>query len=229
MGLDGIRTFEIHDELLDCAAVVRADPGLRAVVPGDPREVAAAGLAGELGAFGTALRGLLDRHGHRFVGRDLSYPTWRERPAVVVEMVQKLLEAGTRESTAERRARHRAILRRTADRIAAGVGGATRRLVFERAFAWCEEYYVLRENMRYHADRFLAVLRTLALSAAPHLVAAGELRERSDVFYLEADELRDALRGRCQDAAALAVRAAAATRRLRRISHAGSSRELRRR
>jgi len=195
IGVDGIHTFEIHDELLACAAVVRDDAALRALVAGDPVAVAQRCARGELGAFGARIVDLLARHGHRLAGRDLSYPTWREQPAVVVEMVQKLLEAGARETAAARRARRLEALLRAREEVASGLGGSLRGLVFERALAWCEEYYVLRENMRYHADLFLAALRRLALTAAGHLVAAGVLVTPSDVFYLEADELRAVVRG----------------------------------
>ena len=87
MGLDGIWTFAIHDELVACAALARANADLRAAIAGDPSRVAERCLRGELGPFGARVVALLDRHGHRLVGRDLSYPTWRERPAVVIETV----------------------------------------------------------------------------------------------------------------------------------------------
>lgn len=207
MGVDGIRTFEIHDELVACAVAARDDADLAQVVSGDPRTVAERCARGELGLFGERMRALLETHGHRLVGRDLSYPTWREEPAVVVQMVQKLLDAGVRETATARHARHREVRRRVAESVAAGLGGTVKRLIFERALAWCEEYYVLRENMRYHADLFLAALRRLSLAAAGHLAAAGELAVPGDVFHLEARELRDALLGRA--APDLAARATA--------------------
>lgn len=213
MGVDGIRTFEIHDELVACAVAARDDAVLAEVVSGDPRIVAQRCTRGELGRFGERMRALLRTHGHRLVGRDLSYPTWGEEPAVVVQMVQKLLDAGIHTTAAARHERHREARRRVAESVASGFGGAVKRLVFERALAWCEEYYVLRENMRYHADLFLAALRRLSLAAAGHLVAAGELARPDDVFHLEARELRDALLGRA--AADLAARATA-----RRASYA---------
>jgi phosphohistidine swiveling domain-containing protein len=207
-GLDGIWTFAIHDEVVACAALARSDADLRAAVSGDPDAVAARCLRGELGTFGARVVGLLQRHGHRLIGRDLSYPTWRERPAVVVETVQKLLEVDAPESVAQRRARHAATLRRVSERVGAGFAGTLRRIAFERSFAWCEEYYVLRENMRYHADLFLSALRALALEAASRLVASGELGRREDVFYLEAAELEETLLGRAIAGEPLASRAA---------------------
>lgn len=206
MGLGGIRTFEVHDELVACAALARADASLREDVVRDPAAVAAACVAGGGGAFAAGIRALLDRHGHRFVGRDLSQRTWREQPAVVVEMVRKLLDSGVRESSAGRRERRAEAVRRTAERIGAGLGGTVKRLAFERVLAWCGEYYVLRENMRYHADQFLAALRFLALTAATRLVGRGALHAPDDVFFLEIDELRASLLGSGSSPAALAER-----------------------
>ena len=169
MGLGGIRTFEVHDEILACAALARADEGLRRDLARDPAGVAASCVAGGGGAFAAGIRTLLARHGHRFVARDLSQPTWREQRAIVVEMVRKLLDSGMRESSEDRRARRRQAVRRTGECIAAGLGGTVKRIAFERVLGFCEQYYVVRENMRYHADLFLAALRFLAskLSAPP--------------------------------------------------------------
>ncbi|MBM4243319.1 MAG: hypothetical protein FJ148_05815 [Deltaproteobacteria bacterium] len=209
MGLAGIRTFEVHDEIVACAALARADRRLSDQVVRDPDAVAAACVAGSDGAFAAGIRSLLDRHGHRFVGRDLSQRTWREQPAVVVEMVRKLLDSGPRESPAERQSRRAAAVRRTAERVGAGIGGTVKRLAFERVLAWCEQYYVLRENMRYHADRFLAALRHLALVGAQRLVAEGALHVVEDVFLLEVDELRARLLGAGEAPGVLAARAVA--------------------
>jgi phosphohistidine swiveling domain-containing protein len=196
VGLDGIWTFAIHDQLVRCASLARDDAGLRHALAHDPNDVARLCLEGGLGPFGASVRDLIARHGHRLVGRDLSYPTWRERPAVVVEMVQKLLQAGPLEGAATRRARREVLLRHASEHVARGVGGSLRRLVFERCLDWCQEYYALRENMRYHADLFLAALRGLALAAGDRLAARGALHDPGDVFYLEATWLQDALHGR---------------------------------
>ncbi len=220
LGLDDVVTFAIHEELVRCAALARDDAALRDAMARDPGEVAARACAGELGVFGDRLRELVARHGHRLVGRDLSYPTWRERPGVVVEMVRKLLEAGPLEPAARRAERRDRLLERVAAQLASGLGGTARRLAFERCLAWCREYYALRENMRYHADLFLAALRGLALRASDRLVAAGILGARDDVFYLEGDELTGVLRG-VLPAAVVAARAA--TRRAAYERDAGAT------
>lgn len=209
MGLGGIRTFEVHDEVLACAALARADESLRRDLAADPHGVADSCVAGAPGAFADGIRTILARHGHRFVARDLSQPTWREQPAVVVEMVRKLLDSGTRESPEGRRAKRREAVRRTGERIATGLGGTVKRLAFERVLGFCEQYYVLRENMRYHADLFLAALRFLALAAAERLTAAGAIDRIDDVFFLQVDEVHSQLVGTGEEPRALAQRASA--------------------
>src|SRR5690606_22489252 len=120
VGLDGIWTFAIHDHLVRCAALADRDAQLVRAIEETPEEVARRALDGGLGAFGASVRDLIQRHGHRLVGRDLSYPTWRERPAVVIGMVHKLLQAQSLESAAARRARREDLLRRASERIGSG-------------------------------------------------------------------------------------------------------------
>ena len=189
-GLEGIQTFEAHDELVACARLAAEDAGLRQSLLGaDPGAIALACARREMGTFGERVLALLVHHGHRLVARDLSCPTWRERPAIVVEMIQQLLAGDTpfgRESRAERRSARSS---RLATRIGRGVGGSLRQELFARCLAWCQEYYAVRENMRYYADVFLAALRALALSAGDRLARSGMLEQSDDVFYLTYEEI----------------------------------------
>jgi len=194
-GIPGIRTFEVHEELFLLAARVREDPQLRAAVLDGPASTVAQRIArGDFGDFGRDFRGVLERHGHRLVARDLAFPTWRERPSVLIEMVRRLAASGG-EDAACRQARRNERLRRIDAELARGLGGFARRTAFRTVLRLCEQYYAVRENMRYHADYFLAALRGLALVAGDRLVAAGALADRDDVFYLRMDELARALEG----------------------------------
>jgi pyruvate,water dikinase len=193
-GIPGIRTFEVHEELLAVAARLREDPKLRTAVLDAPASTVAERAAqGDLGDFGRDFRSLLERHGHRLVARDLAFPTWRERPSVLVEMVRRLAASGG-EDAACRQARRSERLRRIDAELSRGFGGTLRWAAFRTVLHLCEQYYAVRENMRYHADYFLAALRGLALEAGGRLVVAGALADRDDVFYLRMDELSAALR-----------------------------------
>ncbi len=192
-GTEGIHTFEIHDELRAAAEVARHDQVLHsAVVSGGASDVAERCLHGDLGEVGERVRSIVDRHGHRLAGRDVACPTWRERPAAVVEILRGLLLAPPHDR-GSRRAESVAQARILVDRIGAGFGGTARRAAFETCLRWCREYYALRENMRYEADRFLALLRETALEAGRRLQRETALEDPDDVFFLEAGELLDAL------------------------------------
>jgi phosphohistidine swiveling domain-containing protein len=194
-GIPGIRTFEVHEELFLLAARLRDDPGLRAEIVDSPASEAAERAArGDLGDFGRDLLRLVERHGHRLVARDLSFPTWRERPSVLVEMVRRLAVSGSGAASSRREHREER-LRSIEAELSRGLAGPVRLQAFRAVLRLCEQYYAVRENMRYHADYFLSALRALALAAGDRLVAAGALADREDVFYLQMNELEPALRG----------------------------------
>jgi len=189
-GLEGIQTFEAHDDLVACARLAAADSRLRhELIAADPQDLAERCARREMGAFGDRVMSLLAHHGHRLVARDLSYPTWRERPAVVIEMIQQILASDVALTHEDRAARRAARLARLGGRLRGRLGGSLRHELFSRCLTWCQEYYVVRENMRYYADLFLAALRALALTMGERLASAGTLRHPDDVFYLTLDEL----------------------------------------
>lgn len=208
-GTLGIRTFEIHEQIRAAAEIARRDEGLRsAILSSDPSTIAARCRAGDLGDLGVRVREILDRHGHRLVGRDLGCPTWAERPDALVEMLRGLVSspASPRGPSVSRESAARAEL----DRIGSGLGGTARRELFGLCLRWCRDYYAVRENMRYQADRFLAALRACALAAGRHLVDRGDLASVDDVFFLERDELLAATGG--GDVAGIGERARARAR-----------------
>ncbi len=192
VGIPGIRTFEVHDEIAHLATLVRADANLAATIrSSDSGRLLREAEAGGLGEFGPGLLGLLRRHGHRLFARDLSSPTWAEQPGALVEMIGRLASAG------EDRPRPDpdAMLARARQLLRGQTFGEVRWRVFEFGLRWCRDYYAVRENMRYHADYFLAAFRRLALAGARQLRSEGGLHDAGDVFYLTSAELDEALRG----------------------------------
>lgn len=189
-GVPGIRTFEVHRELEALARTARESPELMALLGRSSEVVVRAVERGELGEFGREIAELRRRHGHRLAARDLSYPTWSERPELLVDMVRRLAAA----APATARTDVESVRADVRERLETGPLGGIRWRLFELGLHWCQEYYAVRENMRYHADYFLAAFRSLALAGARALRERGVLAREGDVFYLTRDELLDALR-----------------------------------
>ena len=193
-GVSEIKTFRIHEMIANLAARVREDPDLsQAVLSTPPEDVLAEIRAGGLGAFGEDFASLCRIHGHRLLSRDLAYPSWRERPAAVLEMIQSLARGPA--AVSERNIRE--VQARLREELGEGLRGRS----FQFLLRWCQEYYAIRENMRYYADYFLFGMRALALAGAVDLKRRGILYCTEDVFYLDAGEMDLGLRGGagCED------------------------------
>ncbi|MBI3768250.1 MAG: hypothetical protein HY271_07100 [Deltaproteobacteria bacterium] len=210
VGLPGAASLDAAREVDAFGVVLRSDPGLLATVRAAPRDAAAiVNAAG--GPTAAALHAILDRHGHRLTGRDLACPTWREVPEVVLGLAMRAAE-GTPHTTALAEERRRAATSRIEGVVASGVAGAVRVRAFRVALAAAQRYYVLRENMRYYADFFLARLRARALALGARLVDEGRLTAADDVCLLDFEELGRALVEPTPVAAGVAERRAALAR-----------------
>ncbi|MCC6765852.1 MAG: hypothetical protein IT293_14435 [Deltaproteobacteria bacterium] len=212
VGVPGVASLEAHYDLHTLARLFRAEPRVGAAVSAHDLETAAALLLrDDGGAAARAFRRFLDQHGHRLTGRDLSCPTWAESPAMVVELA---LAAGT-DAALDRAALVERRLAATARFLAAfggGPTGAARRAAFGWLLDYAQRYYALRENMRYHADFFLARLRQVVRALGATLVARGRVAAADDVFWLDVEELVLALDDPAPLAARIAARREAAAR-----------------
>jgi len=190
VGLPGVASLEAHYDLRALSPMLAAEPALAAPLAARDLAAAADFLARDSGHAGQAFRRLLERHGHRLTGRDLSCPTWAESPAMVVELAApgdaSAAVSLDRATVAERRLVATA---RIEQAMSGGLAGAARRALFRTVLANAQRYYALRENMRYHADFFMARLRAIALALGDDLVARGRLTAHDGIFWLEAGEL----------------------------------------
>jgi phosphohistidine swiveling domain-containing protein len=193
IGVPGVASLEAHYDLHVLARLFRADDRVApALATHEPEAAAAVLLETEESTAGRAFRRFLAQHGHRLTGRDLSCPTWIESPAMVVELA---LAAGT-DAALDRAAlvrRRHAATARVMAAFGTGPLGATRRAAFAWVLEYAQRYYALRENMRYHADFFLARLRYVVRTLGDMLVAEGRLASVDDVFWLDVEELAHAL------------------------------------
>ncbi len=198
----GNKTVEVNEAIEALARRLKASPTLAAALR--ERGLAALGQGGAIlpgGAeFGESFHELMTRHGHRLLGRDLLYPSWRESPETVLQLVLKALEARRDgDGPAPTKMPPAELARR--DRLP-----AFQRLVLELGLYYMPRYVNLRENMRYFADLFLERIRNVALILGEHLTARGTLDHREQVFFLFREELAAAVRGDVADLAALARR-----------------------
>ena len=194
-------TSEMGLALLDVADAIRPHPDVVAFLRHVTDENFLDGLPALPGgpAARDAIGAFLDRYGMRCVGEiDITRPRWSERPATLVPMLlgniknfepgagQRLFEDGRRKAQAKEQdvlARLRAVP--DGERKA----GEAKRLIDRiRTFSGYREYPKYGMVSRYF------VYKQALLDAADHLVQAGVLRDREDVFYLTFQEFHDVAR-----------------------------------
>ena len=195
VGLPGVASLEAHYDLHALGRLLAGDPDVAAALARRDPAPAVAALHGDPARpAGAAFRRFLEHHGHRLTGRDLSCPTWAESPVMVVELALAARADAALERTAVAHRRHEATA--TIGReVGSGLAGFARGPVFALVLDYAQRYYALRENMRYHADFFLARLRQVALALGADLVRKGRLAVVDDVFWLDVEELVHAAEG----------------------------------
>jgi phosphohistidine swiveling domain-containing protein len=210
LGLSDFEAYELvkrsHPVLLSGSATL-ADVARRARDDADvsaalalPADQALERLRGTW--FERELDEFLAAEGERAASFELSDPTWREMPELVVGLVKRFIEsdydpvAEEEEFQQWRRGR--------IEELRGRLSGADREQ-FDRWLALGERAYPLNEtHNRLLVEVPWALARYTGLEAGRRLVAAGRLDAVDDVFMLHAGELAAALRDRERDAGATA-------------------------
>jgi pyruvate,water dikinase len=139
------------------------------------------------------LRGFLDRFGHRAVSEgELAAPAWEDDPRPVLAALAALAEG---ERAAEWSRSARAEVRRADEEALLARLGPIRRALLRSAIHGAQDAVRERERTKSLTVALVHHGRRLARASARHLAAAGALASVDDVFFLELDELRRALRG----------------------------------
>ncbi len=144
-------------------------------------------------AFAAAFAEFLGAHGCRALRYEIAEPNLDERPDLVLGLVADQLTAGfdpaqTAAALAERRERAAADARKR-------LTSPQDRARFDRALLDAEAAYPVREDNEYFTvGVLLALLRRTALDFGRRLAERGQLELRDDVFFLDLDEARTALR-----------------------------------
>lgn len=185
--------------LAELARLVAERPALRELVEG--REGLDDDAVEEILAadrpFADAFAAYLRDHGHQGLSRDVVDPIAAERPALLLQLIANQLATGfdpavtddhaaTRRSATLDEARRRLADRPEADRDR-----------FEDALRRAERAYPIREdNVATTLFGPFGLVRLAALEVGRRMAGRDQLAEPQDVFQLEYDELRAALRDR---------------------------------
>ncbi len=183
------RTLDANRALEALANRIRSDPTLADVfAPHEPGELWAALEAQPSGrAFLAELRAFLNEYGHREAGGTLqvSQPTWKDAPEVVLGILQGLARAEPRPQT-QRLAWEVArdeLLTHPLLRL------PPLRSAFLGLLAEARWFPQIREDTRFYATLILPVLRRTLLELGRRLADVGVLDAPEDVFHLKLGEL----------------------------------------
>ncbi len=178
----GAASSELGHAVERLAAEIAADEEARALLEEEP-----AALSDLDSRAGESYREFLDEFGHRLFENDLRTPPWAEDPRALHRLLQSAAQAGEVE--------HRVDASHAAEERARDVVGARRSELDEllRRARRARPHQDDSENVL--AEAFTTVRRGI-LAAAERLVERAVIRKAEDVWFLEWDEVRDALAGK---------------------------------
>lgn len=188
-GLTGMRSAEAGKALADLGRLAAQDPELRKLIQTTPPERLLAGLDATEArrTFAAHLTAFLDQYGHGAAEEfELAAPRWRDDPVIVLRALrsQVLSETADTDHKVDPTANRRAATARVEGRL-----GLLRRFLFRYLLHQTQAFITTRENLKYHFVIAHSYLRDCYLAQARLLVAAGQLPDVGDIFFLTADEV----------------------------------------
>ena len=159
----------------------------------DPRDAAALGLLEEIRAEprrAALLDAWLETYGDRSPDElKLEVPTWRQRPAALLDLLVDLAAQQAAPEDGPRR------VRAEAEEVVRRELSGLRALAFGRVLGQARTRVWERESLRLLRTRVFGIVRDLFTALGGHLEAAGALDRRRDVFWLTVDEVFGWVRG----------------------------------
>ncbi|WJH25412.1 PEP/pyruvate-binding domain-containing protein [Pseudarthrobacter defluvii] len=200
-GLPHNVTTEMDLELWRLAVAVSEDADARHVFTElRPHELAARYRAGTLPRVAQeSLHGFLGRYGHRAVAEiDLGMPRWAEEPDHLLGMVSNYLRVQDPEQAPDRQFARAAA--HADERVRELVGKATARSrlrgqLLALSLRRVRQLSGLRELPKFYIVLVMAEMHRQLDAIGAELAKAGSIAAAGDVFFLDFDELRVALRG----------------------------------
>ncbi len=197
-GEGGIRSTEPTFRLMDLARDVRADPELAALFASAPLEQIGRLTTTDprFSTFRAAFAHYLDEYGFRCMNElKLEEPTLRDRPDFAYQVIRNYVTSQGGADPAAITSREAGIRSAAEARARAALPSWWKRRVFQRVLKNARLGVKNRENMRFARTRIFGLVRELVRSLGTHLVQAGALEQRDDVFYLTLDEIFDFIKG----------------------------------
>ena len=136
----------------------------------------------------------LDSYGFRSSSLDLSIKTWKEDPSFVLLTIKSLLNSvdsrkNTNQDLAAKRESSVADLTKTID------SNDSNYELFFTVLKICQDIWPIREDHAFYIEQATgAQMRRIALTCGKALADRGLITNSEDVFYLEIDEIREALK-----------------------------------
>ena len=166
------------------AATIEADDEAVRFLHDDPDA-----LRTDTGEAGAAYREFLDRRGHRIYGYAMDQPMWAEDPTPLVRLLQSRLRGAATQTNP--RDVSRAAEQRLRDRLEPGGLWPQVARLLERARR-ARPYQDETEDLCFE---MFGILRYAAVEAGQRLEQRGVIASKDDVWFLEVEELLEALRG----------------------------------
>jgi pyruvate,water dikinase len=204
LGWDEIKAFDLMAgysgastaparALAGLTAMAAARPALRALIERDPA-TAVAEIPTTDPEFALAFEAYQEEFGYRALRYEVQDAALIEEPALTLALIRDQLARGYDPAAEEAAARFRRE-RAEGEARSALAGDGTALSEFERLLARARLYYPVREeNEFYTISAPLALMRFACLALGRRLVARGLIDAPDDVFWLEIDEARSALR-----------------------------------
>ena len=200
-GLPGNVTTEMDLELWRTATLIRDDPeSARAFEADVPPELTRRYLDGSLpSAAQQGIAAFLARYGHRAVAEiDLGVPRWAEDPGHIVNVLANYLRVSDPAKAPDRQfARAKATAEERVKELSARARakGKLRGRLVAHGLRRARQTAGLRESPKFALILCFAEVRRQLALVGQDLAAAGRISEPDDVFFLDLEEARVALRG----------------------------------
>ncbi len=185
-GLTGVRSAEAGRALAALARRVGRDERVRTLLlTAEPAALPALLAETEAGReLWERIESFLAEHGHSAAQEfELAAPRWRDDPAIILSALRAQVRAAG-DPRADPTADRLAATARVEQRL-----GPLQRRIFRFLLRRAQSLTMTRENLKYHFVIAHSRLRDLYLALAEQFVAAGQLSDPDDIFFLTAAEV----------------------------------------